>query len=214
MGDTFISIIEISVAKSKVPEKMCKNTKIPSKRTYFHPQTYLPLSSNEIQKHTTSDLLPKWAFHKIVKNIDEYTDVNDGEKEIMKMWSGFVSNINIVGDYQVPRAIDLFIEKYGRIIRENNWYKNFVLHLINLHDFHVITPKVVFEATCKFKRENPVIATENWEELEYHTDSGVDTEMDTSENDNNEDGVILPKFLVHKQWYPKGPNKSKSDFHI
>jgi len=198
-SDKFIPIIEISIAKSTMPEKVSKITKSMFKRTYYHHQTYLPMSDNEIQKPDVSDLQPKWAFQKQCKNIDDFTDLNEGEKQMMKIWSNFVSNMNIVGDCQVPKAIDLFIEKYGLDIMGKNLYRNFVLHLVNLNDFHVITPKVAFEAICKIKKmkinnsiEPTVISTETLEEpiqqLEPQTDSGLDS-ASPSQTEYNEEGL-------------------------
>lgn len=96
--------------------------------------------------------------------IDEFTDVNEGEKEVMKLWNlhgmkhGLVINqfllINLVtifsnkyfiffsdryvGDCQIPAACDKFVDQYWQEIFTRGLYKNFILHLNNLFDFGIL----------------------------------------------------------------------------
>ena len=75
--------------------------------------------------------------------IDEFTDVNEGEKELMKMWNLHVLKYNYVGDCQMPLGLQMFLEAHGPEILERNLYRTFVLHLCNLYDFGIVAPATV-----------------------------------------------------------------------
>ena len=90
--------------------------------------------------------------------IDEFTDVNEGEKEVMKMWnlhimrngsvfstikssileSKFLIYDRFVGDCQIHLASLMFVEDKGLELIRKNLYKNFILHLNNLYDFGLL----------------------------------------------------------------------------
>lgn len=113
--------------------------------------------------------------------IDEFTDVNEGEKELMKMWNLHVMKYNFVGDCQIPVACQMFLQLRGKELHEKNLYRNFVLHLCSLHDFGLITSVVFYQtvqiliqmlaenttATQKM-RENILMQRENWKEIGVH----------------------------------------------
>lgn len=97
--------------------------------------------------------------------IDEFTDVNDGEKALMKLWNGHVMKIKSVivkpnqidtntepfcfhspyADRHIPLICRDFVLKYRQIIKERNLAGNLALHLANISDFHLITPLNVLE---------------------------------------------------------------------
>jgi len=83
------------------------------------------LNRGEIKTPSVSDLQPAWQYEKVCRNIDEFTDVNSEEKQLMKVWTKFVDDSNFVGDIKVPKAIKLFIENQGRMILKENCTKIF-----------------------------------------------------------------------------------------
>lgn len=113
--------------------------------------------------------------------IDEFTDVNEGEKELMKMWNLHVMKYNFVGDCQIPVACQMFLQLRGKELLEKNLYRNFVLHMCSLHDFGLIT-SVVFYQTIQIliqmlaenniakqkMRENILMQRENWKTIGIH----------------------------------------------
>jgi len=199
-----LPVIEISVAKSDMWKKICEDDKLPLpliRRTFYNPQTNYPLNRREIKKPSVSDLQPAWQYEKVCRNIEEFTDVNSGEKELMKVWTKFVDDSNFVGDIQIPKAIELFIENHGRMIMERKLYKNFLLHLINLHDHMILSPKHMLEATTKLQKmimdnnmQHCLISREILDDLVLET-SKDDPESDSgfemrSISVNSQDGVI------------------------
>ena len=45
---------------------------------------------------------------KTSKMIDDFTDVNSGEKDFMKMWNLHIQHYTFVGDCQMPQVIEYF----------------------------------------------------------------------------------------------------------
>ena len=57
-----------------------------------------------------------------------------------------------VGDCQMNLALKMFIEEKGRELLEKNLYRNFVLHVCNLHEFGVLGPGHVFTAITRMQK--------------------------------------------------------------
>lgn len=117
-------------------------------RLYHHTSTCLPIYPREMDVDSEDESDPIWLRKKTATMIDEFTDVNDGEKEIMKMWNLHVMKEGFVGDCQIPLALAMFVEYKGRDILRKNLYKNFMLHLCNLCDLRLISP-VTFYTTIQ-----------------------------------------------------------------
>lgn len=83
--------------------------------------------------------------------IDDFTDVNEGEKELIKMWNLHVMKNGYVGDCQLPIACDMFITAKGKEIIEKNLYRNFILHLCSLFDYGLISPDIIYKCVQKLK---------------------------------------------------------------
>merc|ERR1719150_426681 len=145
-----IQIVEIKLVESKMRMKEYRRNDL-RKRTYIYPYTNLPMPFHEVMKPKVENLQTPWLLLRIQRNIEDFADVNDGEKEIMIMWSIFITKFIVTGDCHLPRIIDMFIETHGRAILEMKLLRNFTLHLVNLVDYHCITPRVMFEAIQSFR---------------------------------------------------------------
>ena len=44
-----------------------------------------------------------------------------------------------MADLQIPEACKAFVHDYGAQIVEKNLYRNFLLHLVNLNDFNILS---------------------------------------------------------------------------
>ena len=61
---------------------------LPSRRLYHYATTNLPMPPHAIIEESTEDKVdPPWLMTKICRMLDEFSDVNAGEKEFMKMWN-------------------------------------------------------------------------------------------------------------------------------
>lgn len=88
---------------------------------------------------------PKWLQTKTMMMIDDFTDVNEGEKELMKMWNLHVMKYGYVGDCQIPLACQMFLETKGKELLMKNLYRNFVLHMCSLFDFGLISGVILYQ---------------------------------------------------------------------
>lgn len=113
-------------------------------RLYHHTITCLPVLPKEMDADCDDQKDPKWLQTKTKMMIDEFTDVNEGEKELMKLWNLHVMKYGFVGDCQIPLACNLFLECNGKELLRRNLYRNFVLHLCNMFDFGLLSGLAVY----------------------------------------------------------------------
>uniref|UniRef100_T1JJ78 Prokaryotic-type class I peptide chain release factors domain-containing protein n=1 Tax=Strigamia maritima TaxID=126957 RepID=T1JJ78_STRMM len=114
-------------------------------RLYHHTLTCLPVRPQEIDVDSEGENDPNWLRTKTKLMIDEFTDVNEGEKELMKIWNLHVMKQGFVGDCQISLACSMFVQNHGREVIERNLYKNFILHMSSLYDFGLITGVVIYQ---------------------------------------------------------------------
>lgn len=116
------------------------------RRTFYHSFSGLPIKLSEIDVDSEDEIDPVWLRQNTVKMINDFLDVNDGEKSIMKLWNLFVMKEAYVSDSQMPAAVVAFIKTHGQTIIGNNLYRNCIIHLSNLFDYGLISAKDHFRA--------------------------------------------------------------------
>ncbi|XP_075034174.1 polycomb protein SUZ12 [Mixophyes fleayi] len=137
-------------------------------RLYFHSDTCLPLRPQEMEVDSEDEKDPEWLREKTITQIEEFSDVNEGEKEVMKMWNLHVMKHGFIADNQMNHACMLFVENFGPKIIKKNLCRNFMLHLVSMHDFNLITISTIDRAVSKLrdmqykmeKGESPTSAVE------------------------------------------------------
>ncbi|KAM9393695.1 LOW QUALITY PROTEIN: polycomb protein suz12-B-like [Pholidichthys leucotaenia] len=120
-------------------------------RLYFHSDSCLPLRPQEMDADSEDERDPDWLKEKTMKQIEEFTDVNEGEKEIMKMWNLHVMMHGFIADNQMNKACLLFAEHHTTIIIKHNLCRNFLLHLISMHDFNLISTVTIDKAMARLR---------------------------------------------------------------
>ncbi|XP_029161266.1 polycomb protein suz12-B [Nylanderia fulva] len=120
-------------------------------RLYHHTVTCLPIYPKEMDIDSEGENDPKWLQTKTMMMIDDFTDVNEGEKELMKMWNLHVMKHGYVGDCQIPLACQMFLESKGKELLMKNLYRNFVLHMCSLFDFGLISPVILYQTIQKLQ---------------------------------------------------------------
>ncbi|XP_062401079.1 polycomb protein suz12-B [Sardina pilchardus] len=108
-------------------------------RLYFHSDSCMPLRPQEMDVDSEDERDPEWLREKTITQIEEFTDVNEGEKEVMKLWNLHVMKNGFIADNQMPQAIMLFVDTCGPHIIRRNLCRNFLLHLVSMHDFNLVT---------------------------------------------------------------------------
>jgi len=124
-------------------------------RLYHNSNTALPIPPHAINNNTDLDEEdrpdPPWLQIKTSRMIDDFTDVNEGEKQFMKIWNNHVQKYTYVGDCQMPEALSKFIAENGVLVVQRGVFSNFILHLVNLFEFGVVGPAHIFTAMTKLQ---------------------------------------------------------------
>lgn len=120
-------------------------------RLYFHSDTCLPLRPQEMEVDSEDEKDPEWLREKTITQIEEFSDVNEGEKEVMKLWNLHVMKHGFIADNQMNHASMLFVDNFGLKIIKNNLCKNFMLHLVSMHDFNLISLLTIDKAVTRLR---------------------------------------------------------------
>uniref|UniRef100_A0A8B9MBS9 SUZ12 polycomb repressive complex 2 subunit n=1 Tax=Accipiter nisus TaxID=211598 RepID=A0A8B9MBS9_9AVES len=120
-------------------------------RLYFHSDTCLPLRPQEMEVDSEDEKDPEWLREKTITQIEEFSDVNEGEKEVMKLWNLHVMKHGFIADNQMNHACMLFVENYGQKIIKKNLCRNFMLHLVSMHDFNLISIMSIDKAVARLR---------------------------------------------------------------
>ncbi|XP_058845718.1 polycomb protein SUZ12-like isoform X2 [Acipenser ruthenus] len=118
-------------------------------RLYFHSDACLPLRPQEMEVDSEDEKDPEWLREKTITQIEEFTDVNEGEKEVMKLWNLHV--MKFIADNQMNQACMQFVEKCGQQINEKNLCRNFLLHLVSMHDFNLVSIVTIDKAMARLR---------------------------------------------------------------
>lgn len=130
-------------------------------RLYYRTTNNLKYTTRfDFDEDSEGEMDPGWLQNHTKKYIDEFSDVNEGEKEMLKMWNLHVMKHNFVGDSQMPLACEMFVHERGDAILSNNLYRNFLLHLTNLHDYGMLSPGQINTIVQRLlKKRNDVTET-------------------------------------------------------
>lgn len=105
---------------------------------FFHATTGLPVHRKELLIDSEDETDPKWLRNDTVRMIDDFTDLNSGEKAMMILWNLHALKYLHMQGKQIPSILFEFIETHGEFILANNLYRNCILHLVTLFDFEFI----------------------------------------------------------------------------
>eukprot|EP00118_Oscarella_pearsei_P004410 m.18775 g.18775 ORF g.18775 m.18775 type:complete len:660 (+) comp27730_c0_seq1:231-2210(+) len=132
----FVTAKEPAEGVRKVP------VSIDTDRVYYHSTTNMPLSS-PFDADSEDEVDPLWMKVNMKMMINEFTDVNDAEKEMMKLWNLHAMKILPFADCHIDQICRQFARKFGEVIIEKNLMWNFAFHLANLSDYRLISPECV-----------------------------------------------------------------------
>uniref|UniRef100_A0A8C8GBZ2 Polycomb protein VEFS-Box domain-containing protein n=1 Tax=Oncorhynchus tshawytscha TaxID=74940 RepID=A0A8C8GBZ2_ONCTS len=120
-------------------------------RLYFHSDSCMPLRPQEMDVDSEDERDPEWLREKTATQLDEFTDVNEGEKEVMKLWNLHVMKHGFIADNQMNQASMQFVEKCGAYIARRNLCRNFLLHLVSMHDFNLVSVATIDRAMSRLR---------------------------------------------------------------
>ncbi|XP_057310845.1 polycomb protein suz12-like [Hydractinia symbiolongicarpus] len=116
-------------------------------RVYYHGRNNQHVvHHSEFDYNSEDEKAPDWLQEKTQNMIEEFTDVNEGEKSLMKLWNLHMLKKGYIADFTVTQGCKSFVEEYGRDVIEKNMARNFLLHLNNMIEFQVISQSTVIQA--------------------------------------------------------------------
>ncbi|CAD7006131.1 unnamed protein product [Ceratitis capitata] len=149
-------------------------------RLYHHTETCLPVHPKELDIDSEGESDPLWLRQKTIQMIDEFSDVNEGEKELMKLWNLHVMKHGYVGDCQLPLACEMFLDTNGYEIIRKNLYRNFILHMCSLFDYGLVAPETVYKTVqklqgmlSKYPEGQEMMSKQRESQLKYWLDVGI-----------------------------------------
>lgn len=108
------------------------------RRLYFHSLTLLPIKPSQFDYDSEVEGDADWLTTHMKQMIDEFTDVNEGEKALMKMWNIHIMQNPCICDSEMEEMCKNFIIANLETILKNNLSRNVLLHVICLVDFGVL----------------------------------------------------------------------------
>ena len=107
-------------------------------RIYYHTKTCMPILADEIDDDSDSELDPDWLKEYTAIQINDFDDVNKGEKELMLLWNLHVLRSNYIADQQMYQACEDFINtNIGKLVTMK-LMRNFFVHLRSLYDYGLL----------------------------------------------------------------------------
>lgn len=124
------------------------------KKIFYHSQTCVPVLAAELDQDSENEDYPPWLKERKESLIDEFIDVNAGEKCLIKMWNNHIntSRKTVIGDRHIPEACMTFVEKYGGQLVKLRLKNNFLFHLINLHHFTLLPGEMIVTLMDRLKQ--------------------------------------------------------------
>ncbi|PAA80430.1 hypothetical protein BOX15_Mlig031225g1 [Macrostomum lignano] len=117
-------------------------------RQYFHSQTCVPLLPQEIDADSEDEIAPDWLRQKYSRNLEDFTDVNEGEKAVMMAWNLHVMTWEggpVTGQHQLPQLCSTFIDRCAPDLLARGLRGNLLLHLASLTDYGLVRPDLLYE---------------------------------------------------------------------
>nr|QAV53952.1 polycomb protein SUZ12-1 [Dugesia japonica] len=119
-------------------------------RKYSHTWSAINLKPVEFDIDSESEENKQWLFDQYYRKVEEFSDLNHIEKKVIQMWNKELLSYGVyVSDIQIEHLVKNFIE---RIIEKENQLKEvksmrntFMLHLMNLIDFGVLSSATMLQ---------------------------------------------------------------------
>ena len=113
-------------------------------------------------------------FLKIQFQINDFSDLNGGEKSFLKLWNEHLTTSPCFGDRHVYITLQNFIDKFAQVIFEQNLYRNFILHVTNLSEFGVLSRPAVFLSITRLQQAFKNITKQNGRAVEQRQQKMTD----------------------------------------
>jgi hypothetical protein len=118
-------------------------------RLLFHVHNSVPIGLG-CQEEAVEDY--SWQAGLSDRQIDDFVDLNPGEKAFFKLWNRHLFEQPCYGNRMMLCVLDAFIDDHALDIVCGNLYKNFLLHLTNLVEYMVLDQLTMMRAVERLQR--------------------------------------------------------------
>ena len=109
-----------------------------TERIYYHTKTCMPILADEIDIDSDCELDPDWLKEYTTIQINDFDDVNRGEKDLMQLWNLHFLRSIYIADNRMCEACEEFIDANIRQLVEMKLIRNFFVHLRSLYDYRLL----------------------------------------------------------------------------
>ncbi len=151
-------IARVPHGKKEKPRKVSAEFVPIEKRLLYHIRTTLPIDGGEPEAEEDYE----WLVGMSDRMIDDFLDLNDGEKAFFKLWNAHLHRYPCYGDKMMIKILTLFVDECGERIARGRLYRNFLVHLASLHDFEVLDQDTVihFSQVMRIKCRQVLFGTQ------------------------------------------------------
>jgi hypothetical protein len=122
-------------------------------RRYYHSKTSQPMSNPIMQPDSDDEVDEDWILEQNERLLDEFEDVSIEEKQIMKMWNQYIFYNKVYADRLLPQTCLDFTKRHAQMINEAGLRGNFLLHLLTLWDYALITSDTIAECMINLDKQ-------------------------------------------------------------
>lgn len=135
------------------------------KRVFFHSMNGQVVRPSELDENSEDETAPRWLQDTMRRLMDDFIDVNSGEKEVMKLWNLHIMKHHYICNKQMFSAVQHFIDDCGEQILRENLYRNFMLHVCNLCGFGLLSAREA--ANCVRSLQRILVREEKIREIVF-----------------------------------------------
>ncbi len=95
---------------------------------------------NECVDHESSDDERGWLREQTELYLNEFMDVNEGEKTFMLFWNEHCSKYDLMCDRRFVQSCLVFIDENIEAIVNRHLANNFLVHLANVTEYGLLKP--------------------------------------------------------------------------
>uniref|UniRef100_A0A8C5ESC4 Polycomb protein VEFS-Box domain-containing protein n=1 Tax=Gouania willdenowi TaxID=441366 RepID=A0A8C5ESC4_GOUWI len=116
-------------------------------RLYFHSDSCMPLRPQEMDVDSEDERDPEWLREKTA-TVRRHLYQHEPTVNLNVLF--FV--LSFIADNQMNQAIMLFVESQGAHIVRRNLCRNFLLHLVSMHDFNLVSTATIDRAMVQLQQ--------------------------------------------------------------
>jgi len=155
---------------SERPRQRALVRKLPlSARQIYHGRSWVPMTrfgEGESEEECECSWVMDYTGHKL----EDIVDLNAAEKAMMNLWNKHVNKYQGRGMTHMDAVVMDFLAERSHTIVELNLYRNFVSHLVTLHQASVLTGETMYRAigdiqdVMRVLDETATVVVPVWEE--------------------------------------------------